>query len=503
MSAELPTGQQAPGAVEPDESRRARGAGAVVLASFVVLVLALLADLVLAVRTPAPAPVAQPGSAAGTWFCPATAGPEDAAVLSVAAVGDTAAQVTVVHYGGEAPVTDPTVGVSPGEEVTLLLPPGQAALPLAVQWEGGPTAATWRIDEPEAAALPCEAHPSATWFLPGFDTTLGTTSLLHLFNPYRVDAVARIVFATPEGRVALVTTDNVVVPAGRAVQLNLADVQPEVPDLGAVVEVLTGRLFTAGELRFAGRGEGPRGRTLVPASPMASLDWAFAYARADERASSWLAVLNPNDREAAVEVRVSDPNPEGAVLVEEISVPAGGVTRIDLAEASAADEFAVSVLSVNDAPVAVTRLTALRTESGRAGVAASRGAADPANQWALVGGGGGERAARVSLYNPGAERVTVTATAVGAPPDWAEISLGPNARVALELTDAGADRPAIPLRVDASGPVVAELRSQSFGGALQLWTLVGIPATTWTGPPTRPALRRDPRLPAPHRTPAA
>jgi hypothetical protein len=473
----------------------ARARRVVALAGVVVLLGLAFDTLVPRAPAAAPEPVPQAPAPAGVWYCPATTAPDVTAFLSVAAVGDTASQVSVIRYTDSGPVADPLVGISPGDELTVALPAEQAARPVAVSWQGGPAVATWRATD---AAAPCEAGPADRWYVGGFDTTLGASSTLHLFNPHAVDAVAAVVFATPEGRVPLVRTSNVLVGAGRTVALNLNEFQPEVADLGAVVEVLAGRLVVQGEVAFDGERTGPLGRTLLPAATVPALEWSFAYARADERSSSWLTVLNPDlQRAAAIEVRVSDPNPDGATLLQEVSVPAGGIARIDLTDASTTPEFAVALSVLNDLPVVVHRLTALRTESGRAGVAGSLGASGPATRWALVGGGGQERAGRVSLYNPGAAALTVDVTTAAGevPGEWRGITLAPNARAMVELTDAAPDAESIPVVVTASAPVVAELRSQSFERGLALWTLVGVPERVWSGPATRPPVRRDPSLP--------
>src|SRR5690606_41898821 len=52
-----------------------------------------------------------------------------------------------------------------------------------------------------------------------------------------VDAVARIVFGTPQGPAALVLTEQIVVPAGSALKVDVDEVQPEVADLAARIEV--------------------------------------------------------------------------------------------------------------------------------------------------------------------------------------------------------------------------------------------------------------------------
>src|SRR3712207_2133917 len=51
------------------------------------------------------------------------------------------------------------------------------------RWQGGAAVAHWRVDGGgDSAAAPCEAGPSSTWHVTGFNTTIGSKSTLHLFK---------------------------------------------------------------------------------------------------------------------------------------------------------------------------------------------------------------------------------------------------------------------------------------------------------------------------------
>lgn len=434
-----------------------------------------------------------PGS--GWWYCPATAGEDESALLAVAAAGDEPTTVTVVRFPGTGRVVEDAVEVPPGAQHLRGLGPGEANQPVAVRWRGGPAVATWRVRGNDDAAARCESTPSPRWHVTGFDTTAQNQGVLHLFNPFGVDAVVRVTFGTPTGPVALVLTDNVLVPAEGSIRLSLGDYEPEQPDLAVTVETLAGRVVAQGEtrLRPTANQPGPTGRALLAAAPAPAEQWSFAYAASGEPADSWLSLYNPGEREAAVQVSVSDPLPDGAALLSEVSVPAGGVARVELDDTSGAPEYGVDVRTVTDLPVVVSRLSTVRTEEAE-GVAAATGVT-PADGWALAGAAAAERDAVLALYNPGAEPVTVAVDAgEGTPADWAAVELGPNVRVALDLDEAGADRRSVPLRASGDGPFVAEVRSRAGGDALRLWSAVAVPQGTWRGPGTRPPVWRDPRL---------
>lgn len=472
-------------------SQQRRTSGPVVLGLLglvVLVVVAVTIELAAPPTTPQAAEtrVAQAPAQSGVWYCPVTAGEEESAVVTVAAAGDTPAEVTLVRYGEDGPVTDEPVTVAPGAETVVSLDAAAASSPVAVRWRGGPATASYRVDGDVDSEAPCAAGPAPTWHVAGLDTVGDTRSQLHLFNPFTVDAVARVVFGTPEGPAALVLTEQIVVPAGEAVAVDVDEVQPEVADLAARVEVQTGRLAAQAEVVFAGGG-----RVLLPAVESPSLLAAAGYGRADEGGRSHLSIYNPSEREAAVEVTVSEPRLDGTSLPSEITVPAGAVVRVPLEEASEAGQFGVSVRSLNDVGVVTTRTTVERGSSReRVGAAVAR---PPAAEWSVLGGSTQGRLAQLHLYNPGSEAVTADVVIDGAPAEWQDLVVEPNAYVRLDLAEVG-ERPGVPLRVLADGPVTAQLYSRTQEDEPALWTPLGVPARAWTGPSSRPVVRRDPLL---------
>ena len=496
--------------VEPGRGRRARrrageqrppvGRGVLLVLALVsvLLAVALVVDVVAGpVPARTAAPVAQGQATSGTWYCPAVAPEDHTAVLALTAVGNEPSRAIVQRYADSKPKTDDARVIQPGATALIDLAGADVRAPSSVSWSGGPLVATWRMDGPEhSAAAPCEAHPSQRWYIPGFATVLGSTSRLHLFNPFPGSAVVRVTFGTPRGPDALALTDNIVVPANGTKTLNLADFKPQLSALAANVEVLVGRVVAQGELRVRSlpRQPGTPGLTLLPAARAPAERWSFGYARVDESSSrSWLHVLNPSDRPAAIEVRVTNPLGKGSALLGEFTAPGGAITRIELADASRSEEFGVDVEVVNAVPVVVSRTTALSTGGGPS-LATSLGTSSLATEWALTGGGTRERDATISVYNPGPEPATVSFLAPGAPQTWSDVRVGPNGRAQVLLSDASPDRRGVAVRITSDVPVVAEIRSLSASGT-RLWTAVGIPAEVWVGPPTRPSVQLDPTLP--------
>ena len=480
----------------PSQAPRQRRGAAIALLVLVVLALggAVAAELLVEPPgTPAAEPVAVEPPTSGAWYCPVTGTPEDTAHLTVAAVGGEPSTLSVERHRGEESTAE-TVTVEPDQPYELALTGGEAAFATTVRWAGGPVVATWRLEGSHLSAAVCEVAPNPVTHLTGFETTAQSVSQLHLYNPYGVDAVARVVFGTPTGPVTRVLTDNILVPSRGTTVVALNDYEPEQPDLAVTVETLTGRLVAQGTVALAPTANqpGPTGRDVITATGPA-LDWSFAFARSDEGSSSWLSLYNPGEREAAVEIRVSNPMPDSPLLLSEVSVPAGGVTRVDVSGASASTEHGVIATSVNELPVVAARLTAIRTSAGSEDVAASTGAV-ATTSWATVAPMA-EHRSRLAVYNPGAEAVTVSVD-VGAdtPPEWAALSLGPNEQTTLELEDLDTTVSSLPVVVGSESPVAVDLRVQAPGAELRYLTMGAVAAHAWEGPGIRPAVRRDARL---------
>lgn len=430
----------------------------------------------------------------GTAYCPVTAAEGDAASLLLVSAGAQDSEVTIVRHVDGVALPEESRVLSASSAALVELTPEQALQPIAVSWRGGPVLAQYRLNgEGEAAVATCATQPSADWHLAGFDTSLGSTSRLHLFNPFESDALVALRFGTPEGRVDLVIADELLVPARTSRALDLADFRPETTDMAVTVTARAGRVIAQGEVDLAPAAEGVEGvtgRALVPATAQPVDELWFADAVVDEVTASWLTVYNPADRAAAVAVRVSTPLSSAAALTTETSVPPGGTTRIDLAGLSALPTFGVQLSSVNGVPVAATRVSAVG-DRDRTGVAVEIGFAGGALAWTVPGGSGGAGEA-VTLYNPGAEPVVASVEIAGGMPEtWTAVTVPPNgtARLALEgLTPTG------PARVEADQPVVAGLISLRPESATAFWSGTGTATETLVGTGVGPEVVRDPTL---------
>lgn len=482
--------------------------GATRVTALLVVVVVAAAALVLDATNPRPEAGSQPSPTPvglatpdrGSAYCvPLTRGEESAVVTVTAA--DSASQVRV--SAGGTLVED--ASVTPDAPLVVELTGDRADAPVTVRWDGAPAVAQYRTEgEGPPVVQSCLPTTEPTWYLPGFTTTLGNQASLHLYNPFSVDAVAQVRYATPDGTVDLVTTQDVAVPAGGTVTLDVDRVQPEVADLGVIVEVLTGRLVAAGEMRFGPPDDdtpAPSGRTAVPATGAPALQQTFAYGAATgDRADSWLVVLNPDlEQDAIITVGVSAPNPD-AEVPGEITVPAGGTARVDLADLSERTTFASTVQVVNEVPVVAARVATRDTGEGDDAVSAVDVGASgaPATEWLAVAATGG-RTAVIDVYNASGGDTTVEVAPAGVPADavpqeWAATEIEPNGQRGFPLAEIDAEA-ALPVRVRAEDPVVVSIRwADEPGGAAGFRTLVAFSPDTWAGLQQRPSVRLAPEL---------
>ncbi|MEE8602531.1 DUF5719 family protein [Euzebya tangerina] len=436
----------------------------------------------------------------GTAYCPMTASEGDTAALEIASTSaDEDSQITITRFIDGVPQIDEPRVLEAGRSSTLEIPADQLSTPVTVDWLGAPVLAQYRLtDDTEQAVATCQTRPSDRWYLSGFDTNRGNTSTINLFNPFESDAIVTLRFGTTEGAVELIIADELSVPSGEVVVTDLADFRPETADLAVTVQARTGRVIPQGQIVRGPAGEGLEaitGRALIPAVPEASETLYLPEAQVDSSTDSWVTVYNPEDRAAAVQVSVTTPLATTAASVGEVTVPAGGTTRFDLADQSALPRMGVALTSVNGVRLVATRTTALMegeagSDAERDGVsiAAAANAADVA--WTLPGARPPDGV--ITIFNPGAEVASARlSTAGSAPPEWDAVSIPPNAVVELPLQDAAPEGPVL---VDADRPVVAAVVSVSPGSAPQLWSATGTPVRELLGPDEADQARRDPAL---------
>jgi Family of unknown function (DUF5719) len=440
----------------------------------------------------------------GTWYCAPLVRENETATLSIAAVGDDPSQISVERVmGGESSFEQP-IDLEPKATHELEIQGAAEVAAFVVRWRGGPAVASWRVDSAEQrVGTSCAQSPAPAWVIPGAETTVGSSARLYLFNPFDSDAVVRVAFATSEGRIDLVSSENVSVPAHEVVDVGINELQPEQSDLGILVEVEAGRVIASGLQRFGQADltnvelEGaepptdptaPEGRTTLPATAVPSSRVGLAYAASGEATSAWVSIVNPNSRPARVSVAVSDAIADSAIA-EEIVVAPESVERIDLTNVSSAPNFGVTLTANADAPIAASGFVALTGERRRITSVSAIPEASTMNAEAMAPA---ESAAEIALYNPGQSAATATVAVGGTAPDaWSSIALEPGTMQLLSFDDAGAGDGG-PVEASADQPIYATLRlSSDENRADRFLALPLIPANVWQGSADAPMPLRD------------
>ncbi|HUG82939.1 MAG TPA: DUF5719 family protein [Euzebya sp.] len=444
-----------------------------------------------------------PMADAGTAYCPViTTGQDDTAQLEIASAStEEASEVLVTRFSEGQPRTDDPLEIEAGQSVVMDISVEQAGAPIAVSWRGGPVVVQYRLT-PVAAAqggvgagdqavATCQTQPSDRWHLAGFDTTRGSRSTLYLFNPFEQDAVVDLQFGTAEGPVELVIAGEIQVPAGAVVVQDLAELRPETVDLAVTVRTQVGRVIPQGRVRWAPAGEGLEGVTghaLLPAVAEPSSELFVPEAVHDEVTRSWVTVYNPTDRAAAVQVRVSTPLGDARSLASELTVPAGGVARVDLADLSALPRMGVRLQSVNGIGLIATRVSAVQ-DGDRAGVAIAVAAPSTDTTWTVVGARGPD--AQLVLYNPGIEVATARIDLAGADGSLDPVEVPPNGLTAVSLPDVEAGGAA---RISADQPLVVGGVNLSTEVATAFWSSTGTAESALLGADQAVRAQREPSL---------
>lgn len=384
-----------------------------------------------------------------------------------------AGTVTGYELDAEAPRPEPIVttvelaaeDVQRVELADLLDAPVAAVL---VEVPGGGVAVSHGvIGEHGADVGPCASTSSDEWHFAWGDTSRDARSFVALFNPFPGDAVVDITAVTDDGVREPRALTGLVVPGGSVV---LADVGAEVrrrDHVSITVEARSGRVVAERLESFDGTGETEReGMTLDLGVAAPQETWVHAYGRLGDGMQQRLAVYNPTDAPAEVDVEISlGPDAVGGIEAFELTLRPHAFEVIDLGaeprvlEQIGTDdtEFGITVRSLNGTPVVSDLVTTLE------GVTVSGGSAATSPTQVLVDVRPGGASGRLRLLNLDTEQEAEVAIEVirqgrRTPLDLEESRIGPAGRLIVDLEEVGTGASAIV--VTSSEPLVAELVSR-------------------------------------------
>jgi hypothetical protein len=365
--------------------------------------------------------------------------------------------------------------VREGKDLLNIVGYGGAVVAGAMTHRTGPSAG-W-------GAARCSGVASDEWFFAAGSSLLGYDETLLLYNPFPDEAVAEIVFYTPGGDTTKANLADVAVPAREVVTVSVNESIRQEAALGVKVDMERGRVVAWRSLAAAPRDR-PSGVQFSLGATGASARWYFAEGRLQQGVEEEIAVVNPSQREAVVNVTlVSDDQTLRMPQLVDQRVPPGTVkvfNLVDAVQGAAADLGSVSAIvrSANGVEVVAER-TVWYGALGADGVASELGAAEPAEEW-IVGPPSmlaGDNS--LALLNPGADPVRVTITLYReegpalSPAPLKDLRIKATRRMTVDL-DRWTQGSLAMVVVRADGPVVAERWAYSATDS-DVSTLLGTP----------------------------
>jgi hypothetical protein len=329
------------------------------------------------------------------------------------------------------------------------LAPGEPLPAAVVELSGGGVVVEQEIDgDAGSDVAPCATATASQWHLAWGDTSRGARQLVVLFNPFRRDVTVDARFSTDGGMREPVRWQGLVVPARRALAIDLGQDVSRRSQVSTTVQSRGGHLVVSRLQSYDG-SDGAGGVSLAPGEPAAAGQWVFSHGRVDGRTRERIVLYNPGRKAAEVDVAldgfgpdVRPPQPFGVV------VRPGGFEVVDYADEGRVESdlaHATVVRSRNGVAVVAERV--LTFDGGRDGEVAPEVTAGPgmpvgATRWAfpaLLPADDGE--ARLVVLNPDrveAVQVSVAVDHAGARswlPDLQHVKVAPGGRITLDLPE--------------------------------------------------------------------
>jgi hypothetical protein len=438
-----------------------------------------------------PLPVASPvGTATSTWVCPVVQTSPDGVVTSAIHVANIAdarlsGSVRFLSSDGAAPDALP-VQLEPGTDGRIVVPASARPLAAVVELVGGVGIVEQTVSSPLGTSTSaCASSASQNWYLAAGSTLRTTQFDLVIANPFAVDAVVDITFASATALIEPPALQGYVIPAGT---VGIVDVSGSFRREELVSTSLTsrrGRVVAGRWQRNDGVDGGRRGQFAGLASPSTSPHWWFAGGTVDVDVTEQLVISNPSQQRAELEVLLYPADQSQAPFAVPVtSLRAGGVATVPISAAAGVPtgRHQISVRSPNGVPVVAERL--IDVTGTRPSASNQLGSPRLANAWWFVAGEAREGSSTtVTVANPSGVAVTVRlrrqvngALVELSPP--ANVTVPPGGSLDIAVTDGttpGANAN-LAVLVQADGPIVVERRW--FRGERGTSRSLGIPTRT-------------------------
>lgn len=168
---------------------------------------------------------------------------------------------------------------------------------VAVQVSGGGVVGE-EIAGTDRAEAPCASHGVTSWYATGFDTLVGSSAVISVYNPTATAAVFNTSIYSAGGFSAPQSFQGVSVPAHTQIEVNLGAQVVDTSNVGVGIKVIRGLLV------FTGVEESHDTLSLDQGSTTPSSSAWFPNVTTATAATAALRVANPGDRPATVTVAV-------------------------------------------------------------------------------------------------------------------------------------------------------------------------------------------------------
>ena len=472
---------------------------------------------------------ADPGALSSTWFCAGGTGDEEAFAdhsVQILNPTDRAVTVTLTVFGGFVAAPAATVdeddldgegeGGTDDEEEPAEEPPATPEAPEPVEQQIELPARSRegiRLAEvlaaPVVSALveapaggivvehrvrsehgfdvkPCATSGAATWHFAHGETTVEARELLVLFNPFPGDAIVDGTFSTEDGIRQPERFDGLVVPGRGTLAVDLGEDVTRRQQVAATITARTGRVVVDRILRID--GETDQGLTVQLGVPRPETTWAFPDGLVSETVREEYVVYNPGEDVAEVEIELvlDDPEKNGIPESVDLSLPPGTHQVVDLnadGRVPAGVAHSGIVRSANGVPIVAERVLSASGETRR-GIGVTTGSPVEAEQWSFAAGAVSptqdEFLVLVNLDPQILAEVDVAAVLNGQlvpVADLQGIELGGSERLAIRVGEHINNRPALPLVVTSTEPIVVERGLYEVGEDVRgISNAIGVPS---------------------------
>ena len=173
-----------------------------------------------------------------------------------------------------------------------------ATFAVAVQISGGGVVGE-EIAGTNRTEVPCSASGVTRWYATGFNTLVGSSAYLSVYNPTATAAVLNASIYTAAGFYAPASFQGISVPAHTQTEIDLGKQVVNTTNVGVGVRVLRGSLEIVGVESSAGTVSFEQG-----VSDVSSLAW-FPNVTTAQSATAQIRVANPSDLPAQITVNVA------------------------------------------------------------------------------------------------------------------------------------------------------------------------------------------------------